>query len=98
MLRFPVSLLTATAISCAIKRVIHRRFSLLKVRNTAGRPACACDCHMPVELASPGGFSQNTIPEHELTDAELAILDSMNAVLKDIREVLGLSVVRNAPA
>jgi len=96
MLRFPVSLLTATAISCAIKRVIHRRFSLLKVRNTAGRPACDCDCHM--ELASPGGFSQNTIPEHELTDAELAILVSMNAVLKDIREVLGLSVVRNAPA
>ena len=96
MLRFPVSLLTATAISCAIKRVIHRRLSLLKVINTTDHPVCACACHM--ELASPGGFSENTVPEHELTDAELAILGSMNAVLEDIREILGLSVVRNALA
>jgi len=96
MLRFPVSLLTATAISYAIKRVIHRRLSLLKVRNTTECPACACDCHM--ELASPGGFPQNTVPEHELTDTELEMLGSMNAVLEDIREVLGFSVVRSALA
>lgn len=96
MLRFPVSLLTVTAISHAIKRVIHRRFSLSRMRNSTECHACACDCHM--QLASPGGFPQNTVPEHELTDTELAILGSMNAVLEDIREVLGLSIVRNAIA
>jgi hypothetical protein len=96
MFRFPVSLLTATAISHAIKGVIHRRFSLLKVRDTTECPTCACDCHM--EFASPGGFPQNTVPEHELTDTELAMLASMNALLEDIREVLGLSAVRIALA
>ena len=94
MLRFPVSLLTATAISYAIKRVVHRRLSLMKVRNTTEHTACTCDCHMELEL--PAGFPQDTAPEHELTDAELTILGPMNAVLEDIREVLGLSVVRNA--
>lgn len=93
MLRFPVSLLTATAISHAIKRVVHRRFSLLKVRSTTERAACVCDCDM--ELALRAEFPQDTVPEHELTDTELTILGSMHAVLEDIREVLGLSVVRN---
>jgi hypothetical protein len=46
-------------------------------------------------LAAPGGFSQNNIPEHELPDVESGILRGINAVLEDIREVLGLSVVRN---
>jgi hypothetical protein len=94
MLRFPVSLLTATAISHAIQRVIHRRLSLMKLRNTTEHTACACDCHMG--LALPAEFPQDTVPEHELTDTELTILGSMHAVLEDIREVLGLSVVRNA--
>jgi hypothetical protein len=91
-----VSLLTATAINHAIKGVIHRRVSLLKMRDTTEWPTCACGCHM--EIGSPGGFLQNTVPEHEFTDTELAMLASMNALLDDIREVLGLSAVRNSLA
>jgi hypothetical protein len=93
MLRFPVSLLTATALSHAIKQVVHHRLLLLKgdPEKAVRRPDCSCDCHM--KIATSSRFPQNTVLEHEQSDSELNLLRSASAVLDDIREVLGLSVV-----
>jgi hypothetical protein len=95
MLRFPVSLLTATALSHTIKQVIHHRLLLFKgnPEKAVRRPDCSCDCHM--KIATSGRFAQNTVLEYEQSDSELNILRSASAVLEDIREVLGLSVVPN---
>ncbi len=94
MLRFPVSLLTAAALSHAILQVVHHRRALLEAGKAAEHPGCACACHH-MKPAAAGGFPQNTVPEHEPSNAELGILHPTSAVLEDIREVLGLSVVRN---
>jgi hypothetical protein len=91
MLRFPVSLLTATALIEAIKRVIRRRLSFTKLNAPAGCPNSSCDC--PMKQAALGVAPQGSILERESTDLESGILPAMSAVL-DIRKVLGLSTVK----
>ena len=87
MLRFPVSLLTATALIEAIKRVICRRLSSTKLNV----PASTCDC--PTKHPVPGVAPQGNTLENETSDLELAALRATRAVSKDIRKVLGLSTV-----
>ena len=91
MLRFPVSLLTATAFSHAIRHTLPHRLSHWKRVSEKGveHPDCSCVCHM--KTAVPGGFPQNIVLEQP--DAELRILRSTRAVLEDIRVVLGISAV-----
>ena len=80
MLRFPVSLLTATALIEAIKRVICCRLS-----------ASTCDC--PTNHLVPGLALQDNAVENESSDLELAALRATRSVSNDIRKVLGLSTV-----
>ena len=88
MLCFPVSLLTATALIEAIKRVVRCRLSLTK----SDVPAESIyDC--PLEHAMPGVAPQVNFLERESSDLELGMLRSLRAVLEDIHHVLGLSTV-----
>lgn len=91
MLRFPVSLLTATALIEAIKRVIRRRSSLTNLDAQAESLYPTYDC--PTKHAVPGLALRGNIQEHENSDLELAILRATSAVSEDIRKVLGLSMV-----
>lgn len=91
MLRFPVSLLTATALIEAIKRVICRRSSPTDLNAPAESLNPTYDC--PTEHAAPGLALRGNIQEHENADLELAILRATSAVSEDIRKVLGLSMV-----
>jgi hypothetical protein len=93
MLRFPVSLLTATAIRHAIRRVAHHRPSPLKGERAVECPNCACDCH--TNATASGKSFQNTVLEQAQSDADLSMQRSISGVLEDIREVLGLPVVRS---
>jgi hypothetical protein len=93
MLHFPVSLLTATALMEAIKRVIRRRLSLAKSNAPAESLNSTYDGRM--KHAAPGVPPQGIILEHESSDRrELGILRDTSAVFEDIREVLGLSTVK----
>jgi hypothetical protein len=87
MLRFPVSLLTATALIEGITRVVSRQPTLLKSRACAECFNRTCDCHLK-NAAPYEALSLEDIP----TDTELRILRT-SGVLKDIRAVLGLSEV-----
>jgi hypothetical protein len=88
MLRFPVSLLTATALIEAIKRVIRRRSSLTKLNAPVESLKSTSDC--PMKHAAPGMAPRGSILERESSDVELGVL---RAVSEDIRKVLGLSTV-----
>ncbi|KAF8497913.1 hypothetical protein F5888DRAFT_263079 [Russula emetica] len=89
MLRFPVSLLTATALIEAIKRVIRRRLSLTKSNASVESLKSTSDC--PMKHAAPGMASRGSFLERESLDVELGVLRATSAVSDDIREVLGLS-------
>ena len=91
MLCFPVSLLTATALIEAIKRVIRRRLSLTKSNAQAGNLNSTYDC--PLEHAMPGVAPQVSFLERESSDLELGMLRSLRAVMEDLHHVLGLSTV-----
>jgi len=91
MLRFPVSLLTATALIEAIKRLIRCRLSLKKLNVPAEGLKSTPDCHM--KHAAPVVVPLDSILERESSDVELGVLRATNAVSEDIREVLGLSTV-----
>ncbi|KAI0251699.1 hypothetical protein BJV78DRAFT_1125880 [Lactifluus subvellereus] len=83
LLRFPVSLLTATALIEGITRVVC---------SSAEYPSCTCDC--PVEhSASREALLEAPFLEDKPTNTELCILRTTSGVLKDIQAVLGLSVV-----
>lgn len=81
MLGFRVSLLTATALIEAIKRVIRCRLSAART----------CDC--PTTYVAPGVALQGNTMENEYSDLESATLRATRAVSEDIRKVLGLSTV-----
>jgi len=94
MLRFPVSLLTATALIEAIKQVTRRRLSRTKLnapveslKSTSGGTDC------PMKHAAPGRVPRGSILERESSDVELGVLHATSAVSEDIRKVLGLSTV-----
>lgn len=87
MLHFPVSLLTATALIEAVKRVIRRRLPL----TTLNAPKSTSDC--PVKHAAPDMAPGGSILEHESSEVDPGVLHTMNAVSEDIRAVLGLSTV-----
>ena len=91
MLCFPVSLLTATALIEAIKRVVRRRLSPTKSNVPAESLNSIYDC--PSEHAMPGVAPQVSFLERESSDIELGMLRSLRAVLEDIHHVLGLSTV-----
>ena len=91
MLRFPVSLLTATALIEAIKRVIRRRLSPTKLNAPFESLESTSDCrmqHAALEMAPRGN-----ILERGPSNVELGILRATSAVSEDIRKVLGLSTV-----
>ena len=88
MLRFPVSLLTATALIEAIKRIIRRRSSLRTLNALVESPESTSNC--PMKHAAPGMAPRGSILEHEYSDVELR---ATRVVSEDIREVLGLSKV-----
>ena len=90
-LRLPVSLLTATALIEAIKRVIRRRLSRTKLNAPAESLKSTSDCHM--DLAALGIAPPGSILERESPDVELGVLRATSAVFEDIRKVLGLSTV-----
>ena len=87
MLRFPVSLLTATALIEAIKRVIRRRSSLTKMNAPVESLESTSDCLM--KHAAPGTAPRGSILEQESSD----VLRATSVVSEDIREALGLSTV-----
>jgi hypothetical protein len=91
MLRFPVSLLTATALIEAIKRVIRRRSSLMKLNAPVESLKSTSDC--PMKHAAPGMAPRGSILERESSDVELGVLRATSAAFEDIRKVLGLSTV-----
>jgi hypothetical protein len=91
MLRFPVSLLTATALIEAIKRVIRRRLSFTKLNAPVESLKSTSGCLM--KHAAPGMAPRGNIPERESSDVEQGVLRATSAISKDIREVLGLSTV-----
>jgi hypothetical protein len=91
MLRFPVSLLTATALIEAIKRVIRRRSFLTKLNAPAENLKPISDC--PMKHAAPGMGPRGSTLEREPSDVEPGVLRATSAVSKDIRKVLGLSTV-----
>ena len=78
MLRFPVALLTATALIEAITRIVCRHLSLTKLR---ARYAMSDNTKAMVSL------------EEKPTDEESRILHATSGLFEDIRTVLGLSVV-----
>ena len=80
MLRFPVALLTATALIEAITGVVCRHLSLSKLRT---RYAMSDNTKALVFL------------EEKPTDEELRILHATSGLFEDIRTVLRLSVVRH---
>lgn len=87
MLRFPVSLLTATALIEAIKRVICRRLSL----TTLSAFKSTFDC--PVKHVAPDLAPSSSIQEHGSSEVDPGVLHTTSAISEDIREVLGLSTV-----
>jgi len=91
MLRFSVSLLTATAFIEAIKGVIRRRLSLPKLNTPVESLKSTSDC--PMKHAAPSVVPRGSILEHESSDVEPGVLRATSAVFEDIREVLGLSTV-----
>jgi hypothetical protein len=91
MLRFPVSLLTATALIEAIKRVIHRRLSRTKLNAPAESLKPTSDRH--IKHAAAGIAPPGSILKRESSDVELGVLRATSAVSGDIREVLDLSTV-----
>lgn len=98
MLRFPVSLLTATALIEAITRVVHRRLSIIKTITRAENLRHIGDEHRNHDDVAPGaGVSTPEItPVHEPADTELDKLRATGTVFEDIREILGLSEVWTA--
>jgi len=89
MLRFPVSLLTATALIEGITRVVHRRLSVTK---TTTRAECIGGWHMIHDDTAPGAGASTEITQvDEPGDADLDMLRSTSTVFEDIRETLGLS-------
>ena len=90
MLRFPVSLLTATALIEAIKRVLSRRLFLAKSNTPVESLESTSDC--PVVHVS-GMASRGNILERESSDVELGVLHAAETVSEDILKVLGLSTV-----
>ncbi|KAI9508638.1 hypothetical protein F5148DRAFT_872277 [Russula earlei] len=90
MLRFPVSLLTATALIEAIKQVVRHREFVVKSTTRADweRLHCAGDGHM--KHLTAGGPPQKISLKDEYT--ALDVLRATSAVIEDIRKVLGLSV------
>jgi hypothetical protein len=91
MLRFPVSLLTATVLIEAIKRVIRRRLSRTKLNAPAESLKSTSDC--PMKHSAPGMPPRGGILERKSSDIELGVLRATSAVSEDIRKVLGLSTV-----
>jgi hypothetical protein len=91
MLRFPVSLLTATALIEAIKRVLSRRLSPTKLNTPVEGLESTSDCLM--KHAASGMAPRGSIPERQFSDVELGVLRATSALSEDIREVLGLSMV-----
>ena len=91
MLRFPVSLLTATALIEAIKRVIRRRLSPTKLNAPFESLESTSDCRM--QHAALGMAPRGNILERGPSNVELGILRATSAVSEDIRKVLGLSTV-----
>jgi hypothetical protein len=89
MLRFPMSLLTATALIEAIKGVIHRHLSLTKLNVPVESLKSTSDC--PMKHATPGMPPRGSLLERE--DVDLSVLRATSAVSEDIRKVLGLSTV-----
>lgn len=89
MLRFPVSLLTATALIEAIKRVTRRRLSFKKLNGPAESLKSTSDC--PMKHATLGMAPRDSILERESSDIELDVQHTTSAVSEDIRKVLGLS-------
>jgi len=90
MLGFPVSLLTATALIEAIKRVLSRRLSLTKLNTPIESLESTSDCSM--KHAVPGMAPRGSIPERQFSD-ELGVPRATSTLSEDIREVLGLSTV-----
>ncbi len=90
MLRFPVSLLMATALIEAIKRVLSRRLSLTKLNTPIESLESTSDCSM--KHAVPGMAPRGSIPERQFSD-ELGVPRATSTVSEDIREVMGLSTV-----
>lgn len=91
MLRFPVSLLTATVLIEAIKRANRRRLSRTKLNAPAESLKSTSDC--PMKHSAPGMPPRGSILERESSDVELVVLRATSAVFEDIRKVLGLSTV-----
>jgi hypothetical protein len=95
MLRFPVSLLTATALIEAITRVVCRRLSVMRMTTRAEHLERIGDWRVNHDDTIPGaGVSTPEITSvHEPADAELNMLRATTTVFEDIREILGLSEV-----
>ncbi|KAH9956011.1 hypothetical protein BC827DRAFT_1140235 [Russula dissimulans] len=95
MLRFPVSLLTATALIEAITRVVCRRLSVMRMTTRAEHLERIGDWRVNHGDTIPGaGVSTPEITSvHEPADAELNMLRATTTVFEDIREILGLSEV-----
>lgn len=92
MLRFPVSLVTTTALIEAITRVVCHHLSLinLKLRTRAGCLDCICECHTKHAMSDNLNTKALSL-EEKPTDEESRILHATCGLLEDIRTLLGLS-------
>ncbi|KAI9450384.1 hypothetical protein BJY52DRAFT_179431 [Lactarius psammicola] len=86
MLRFPVSLLTATALIEAITGVVCRHLSLVKLRIRAGCPDRICGCH--TKHAMPDN-TEVLFLEEKPTAEESRMLHATTGLLEDIRTYIG---------
>jgi len=95
MLRFPVSLLTATALIEAITRVVCRQPSVMRMTTSAEHLRRIGDWRMNRDNTVPGACvsTPEITPVHEPADAELNMLCATTTLFEDIREILGLSEV-----
>jgi hypothetical protein len=83
MLRFPVALLTATALIEAITRVVYRHLSLMKMRS---RYATGMSANTEALF----------LEEKRADEESRIVLHAMSGLFDDIRTVLGLSAVRHS--
>ncbi|KAH8991454.1 hypothetical protein EDB86DRAFT_2806571 [Lactarius hatsudake] len=90
ILRFPVSLLTATALIEAITGVVCRHLALMKLRTRAGCLDRICGCHTKHVMSDNG---KAPFLEEKPTDEESRTLHATSGLFEDIRTVLGLSAV-----
>ena len=90
MLRFPVALLTATALIEAITGVVCGHLSLMKLRTRAGCLEYAFHTRHVSDSA------EALFLEEKPTDEESHILRATSGLLVAIRTVLGLSAVQHS--